>query len=124
MEVEEAKKQMKRFINEFREGYLDEGYMYDGIRWDCDEIAKTNIMDANILGILAGTLPDGFEWRDYYNVNHVVTLQYMAGLAAAICALYRQIYMASWQHKAAIDALNDVDAILNYDYTHTLWPQN
>lgn len=122
MELDEAKFQMKRFVNEYRESLLQNGCMYDGILWDCNERAKTNIMGANVLGMLAGSLPEGFEWRDFNNENHVVTLAYMAGLAAAIGAFYTTAYAASWEHKANIDALTDVDEVLAYEYHHTLWP--
>jgi hypothetical protein len=45
----------------------------------------------------------------------------LAGLSAAIEDREQALLIAAWQHKAALDALTDIDDLLSYDTTAN-WP--
>lgn len=122
-ELAEAKALMTRYINEYRESLCDRYCTYDGKPWDCGATSTTNIMGTLMLGNLnGGALSPGFMWRDYNNVNWEVSLMYMVGLAQKIGGFKHACYIASWTHKANIDAMTIPADILNYNYLSTLWP--
>ncbi len=121
--LQEAKNLMTRFINEYREGIFEGYCTFDDKQWDCNSTSISNIMGANVLSLLnGGNLPPDFTWRDYNNNDWPVTATYMGQLAQTIGIFYNGCYQASWQHKAVINELTSVDEVMNYDYSHLLWP--
>lgn len=111
-----------RWINEFREARFAY-FTWNGIRWDSSLQSVVNIMGAVMLAQLnGGSLPPGFTWRDYNNVDHEVTAQYMMGMAVALGSYYTNTYGASWAHKQAVNALPDIQEVQTYDFSSALWP--
>ena len=92
-----------------------------GARFDADETAQRNISAWQTQMGAGAVLPAGFMWRDYDNIDHPADAAFINGLGAAITLRGTLLYQASWQHKAALDALSSVEAILIYDLTAG-WP--
>lgn len=75
--------------------------------------------------------PGSLFWRDFANVTHTWTdpavyLEWLQLLLLAIAQRSGSLYLASWQHKAAILAIAQtpgatVNDVLNYDIT-VGWP--
>lgn len=97
---------------------------YDGASFDADEVARGRIIGTLARLMRGDGLPAGWiGWRDYDNAMHwgadtpeQVQTQ-LAGLAGAIEDREQALLVAAWQHKAALDALTDIDDILAYDVT-------
>lgn len=93
-----------------------------GARFDADATARERI-SGMIARLQRGDgLPAGWlGWRDAENVMHwaddnaETVLAHLTALARAIEDREQALLVTSWQHKAAIAALPDVDAILAYD---------
>jgi len=73
-------------------------------------------------------LPAGWVgWRDAQNQMHwqeetaAVVLHNLTSLARCIEDREQALLVASWQHKANIAALTDIDSIIGYDVTAG-WP--
>jgi hypothetical protein len=69
-----------------------------------------------------GNLPPGFIFRDYNNVNHVITGSDIIQMGVKMLGFLSAVYQASWIHKAHIEAIHDPIATQEYDFTSTLWP--
>lgn len=94
---------------------------YDGALFDADSVARERITGTLARLLRGGGLPVGWiGWRDYANAMHwsadpPATVQAaLAGLSAAIEDREQALLVAAWQHKAAIDDLDDVAAVLAY----------
>lgn len=96
--------------------------------FDADRLSRERI-SGMIARLQRGDgLPAGWlGWRDAENVMHwaddsaEAVLAHLTALARAIEDREQALLVASWQHKAAIAALPDVDAILAYDVAAG-WP--
>lgn len=109
-------------INAHRDVVLFDRFPFDNKRWDCDADSRANIIGANTLAIVGGgQLPPDFVWRDYDNNNHQATAAYMAQMGAAMFTFSATCYGASWQHKAAVQALTTAAAVRAYDFSGG-WP--
>ena len=99
-----------------------------GASFDADTTARERI-SGMIARLQRGDgLPVGWMgWRDAENVmrwacdSAEAVLAHLTALARAIEDREQALLVASWQHKAAIAALPDVDAILAYDVAAG-WP--
>lgn len=116
------KREVSDFINEERDRRLYSYFPYDGARWDCDTVSRANIIGTVTFALMmGGNLPEGSVWKDYDNVIHPVTFNYMAQMGGSLLQYTNLVYGASWVHKANIDALSNEAAIKNYDYING-WP--
>lgn len=96
--------------------------------FDADNVSRERI-SGTIARLQRGDgLPAGWlGWRDAANEMHWVdddaptVLANLATLSRAIEDREQALLVASWAHKAAIAALEDIDAILAYDVTAG-WP--
>ena len=96
--------------------------------FDADRVSRERI-SGTIARLQRGDgLPAGWVgWRDACNDMHWATddaatvLANLIALSRAIEDREQALLVASWAHKAAIAALEDIDAILGYDVT-TGWP--
>lgn len=96
---------------------------FGSTQWDIDQTSVTNINGIITIGMCNGNqLSPTQQWRDYHNNMVNVNFAYMAGMAVAIGSFTQQAYIASWMHKAAVQALTDVQSVQEYDFTSTLWP--
>ena len=104
---------------------------YDGKTLDADARARENLKSKleEIQSREALDQPMPVEllvWRDADNVTRSWSAQeaykaWLEGLTIAMSERGTLIYAAAWQHKANVDALADIDAVLAYDITQG-WP--
>ena len=96
--------------------------------FDADKVSRERI-SGMIARLQRGDgLPAGWVgWRDASNQQQWVTddaatvLANLVSLSRAIEDREQALLIAAWQHKAAIAALSDIDAIIGYDTTQG-WP--
>ena len=120
--LEKVKELKKEKVNDYRDEYLFDRFIYDGKRWDCDSTSRSNISGTITLGMLNGQqLIPGMTWRDYDNQNWPVDYIYLVNMVLTLAAFTNSVYNASWQHKATIDALGSIQAVIDYEYD-TGWP--
>jgi len=111
------------WVDDFRHSLTRDFFTYQGHKWDCNDMADTNISGAVTIALMnSGSLPSGFQWRDYDNNMVDVTGAYMCGMAASYMTFVTASYGASWAHKEAISALADIQAVQEYDYQTSYWP--
>ena len=97
-------------------------------KFDADKVSRERI-SGMIARLQRGDgLPNGWiGWRDANNQQQwaeesaATVLANLVALSRAIEDREQALLVASWAHKAAIAALEDIDAILGYDVT-TGWP--
>lgn len=108
-------------VNDFRSERLLGGYTDSNqITWDTTADAIQNLSGVCTL-IACGAVTGTQVWRDAINVNHNMSPTDLVTLAGGIAYYVRQCYVASWTHKAAMQACTDIATLLNYDMT-TNWP--
>ena len=96
--------------------------------FDADEVSRGRI-SGTIARIQRGDgLPAGWiGWRDADNAMHwaendaQTVLEHLTALARAIEDREQALLIAAWAHKAALEALADIDEVLGYDVTAD-WP--
>jgi hypothetical protein len=102
-------------INAERERRNNLVIAYSGSDFDADLPAQRNLQ-AWMINIAAGVdVPDGFEWRDHYNVNHAANNAFVVGLGNAITMRGTLLYQVSWVKKAELEALTTIGAVESYD---------
>ena len=96
--------------------------------FDADKVSRDRISGTIARLQRDDGLPAGWMgWRDAANEMHwatddaVTVLANLIALSRAIEDREQALLVASWAHKAAIAALEDIDAILSYDVTAG-WP--
>lgn len=97
-------------------------------RFDADRVSRERISGAIARLQRGDGLPAGWiGWRDASNQQQWVTddaatvLANLTALSRAIEGREQALLVASWQHKANIAALTDIDAIITYPVTEG-WP--
>jgi len=111
-------------IDELKFNILYAGFTYtDGNNYDSDPISVANIT-ATLSILNSGiTLPDGFTWRTQGNTNIPYNNAQFITFATSIFTWGEEVYIASWQIKAAVGALTDAASVIAYDITAG-WPAN
>lgn len=122
IELQDAKIQLTRWINEYRDHILEDCFIYDGHRWDCDKQARSNLMGVVTFVNVGGTLPPDFVWRDYDNNFVPMSSAQLLEMFFSAAAFTTACYQASWTHKATMNGLTLTEDVLSYDYTNSLWP--
>ena len=115
--VATAKTEKCNDVNSLRSIKLTGGYTdTNGIVWATD---PQSVTDLNItVGLIAaGAISGNLTWRDDTNINHTLTSQEIVQLAGGMTLTGKQIYAASWSHKANVDVLTSVSSISSYDIT-------
>lgn len=114
MSLETIKNQRKNFINSERDRVMNEGVEYQGVLFDCDDQAKTDVTGV-ITGIIAGIpLPENFTWRSKENYDIPMESEDVMNLGVAIMNYRHAILKHSWELKDLIDSKTtktDVNAI-------------
>ena len=102
----------------------------DGVTLDADLVAQRNLSDKKSeaderlrLGIAMPT--DLLIWKDYHNELRTFSdlqayADFISGFVIALAERGTRLYVVSWTHKDAIDALTNVEDVLAYDID-TLW---
>ena len=85
----------------------------EGNDFQADPQSMTQLNDAITIFSAMGGTPAGYMWRDVNNVNHTADLPLLVSIAAARATQVNDIWVNSWNRKAALDAidLTAVDAI-------------
>jgi hypothetical protein len=78
------------------------------------------VMHATIL-YADGIVEPSIEWNTANNRLIMLTPQQMIDVGIFVKNRFTNIYKTSWQHKAAIRAMQDLDDIINYDIDKD-WP--
>jgi len=97
--------------------------VYDGKNLDVDVTAQTNISGkiAQIQNEIALSVPStDLVWKDADNVVHTwisvnAYLEWLQGLQIAIAHRTSALYQTIWTGKAAVDALSNVQEVIDYD---------
>lgn len=125
MTLDDLKDWNKKLITEIREIHINGGFTFSGKEYDSDERSRSNIAGACTLSlVLLGqglNFPDGFTWRASDNTNTPMKAADIIGLALTAGTFVTTCYSVSWYHKGNIDAITDIDTMLNYD-VNVGWP--
>lgn len=119
--LEEVQTLKKKEINTHRDTILNSGVVYEGHIYDSDETGRSNL--SGIATAIANgiPLPEGFTWRDAANVEHSMNEADLLNFSVTMINFVNACYSISWVHKNAIDALQTIEEVEEYDYT-TGWP--
>ena len=110
--LEAAKDKKRKEVNDMRSLLLSAPVEYQGSQYDADSTAIQNISSVLLLGG-----DESVIWRDYNNQDHTMTMADLQGLANAIKDRNSLLYARSWEIKADIDALIDIDTVNAYVIT-------
>jgi len=111
-------------ITAYRDGVLYSGFMYtDGYVYDSDPTSISNIVSTLSIITAGVPLPSTFTWRTQNNTNVPYTSESFIAFAASIFGWGEEVYIASWNNKAAVAALTNVSDVLAFDITAN-WPAN
>lgn len=81
--------------------------VYASSEFDADTQAQRNVQAWQTQLAAGVLLPEGFAWRDLFNVNHPADAAFVNGLGEAMALRGTALYQAAWAHKAALAALAD-----------------
>lgn len=104
-----AKSDKKQTVNDLRAELSKSPIDYQGARYDADQQAIQNISSVLLLGDSSTIV-----WRDYDNINHVMSIADLQGLANAIKDRNSVLYATSWAIKEEIDSLTTIEAVDSY----------
>lgn len=113
---------MKRQVEDIRDERIIGGFAHGTDIWDSDAISQMNIIGANSAISAEIPLPENFSWRSATNVSHPFTVIQMRELGTALLLHKNECYQVSWNHKAAIDACQTLEALEAYDISAG-WPE-
>lgn len=124
--LDDLKEWNKRLVNEVRVERINAGFTYEGNIFDSGDRSLLNITGVCTLALLLTSqgkdLPDGFSWRTKDNKNIDMKASQIFPFSVTAGTYVTSCYQVSWYHKANIDALDNIDDVLNYDIT-TGWPE-
>jgi len=111
-------------VNAVRERKIEEGVVYRGKPFDTSEGSRCRLTAVATRAAAAGAeLPAGFAWRTSDNENIPMTGAELLAFHAAVTDWVDANYKASWGHKAALQALTEIEAAEVYDVQKG-WPGN
>lgn len=120
--LEEVKEARQKDVNALRERKLSGGVKFKGTLFDSSEGSRNALTAAAVLLAPADSkLPDGFTWRSVDNRNVPLGKQELLAFQAALTDWVYRNYQASWDHKAAINALPSIEEAERYDLERG-WP--
>ncbi len=120
--LDEVKNSRKSEVNALRAQKLEEGVAYKGFDFASDE--KTRNLLAAMAAKLAlpdAVLPESFVWRSADNQPVPMTKEEVLTFHGAMTDWVYAVHKASWDHKAAINALTTIEEAENYDVQRA-WP--
>ncbi|MFO7598992.1 MAG: response regulator [Candidatus Desulfacyla sp.] len=111
-------------VNALRARKIEGGILFRGNAFDSSERSRCNLTAvAARMSAADAALPDGFAWRTSDNKNIPMTKADVLAFHAAMTDWIYANYKASWDHKAAIQALTAIEAAEDYDIQKG-WPEN
>jgi len=122
--LEEIKEKKCLEINSIRDKKLNMGVLFRGKMFESQEKSR-NILAAYAakLAVRETKLPDDFTWRSIDNQNIPMTKELVLKFHSQMTDWVYLNFKASWDHKAAIDELTEIEAVENYLITQG-WPDN
>ena len=112
--LEKDKIKKGRDIDTERSLELLEGFDYEGKRYDCRPISRTNLADYMSLVNAGVNLPEGFTWRAADNTNTAFDNITLKDFANAMFTFMNDTYIKSWNRKATLPnakTIKDVRAL-------------
>lgn len=111
-------------VNAIREQKIAGGVVYRGRPFDTSERSR-RLLTAAAARAASSTaeLPAGFAWRTSKNENVPMTRADLLAFHAAVTDWVYANYQASWDHKAALKSLTEIEAAEAYDLSRG-WPDN
>lgn len=111
----------KKIINEMLTSYNQNGFSYMKEKFQSDPTSIQNISGSVTFAILllqqGQDLPPTFTWRTLDNKDIPMNAIQVIGLGQALFSFLSTNYFNSFKHKANIDALTDIQQLLDYDAT-------
>jgi len=122
--VDELKDGLKSEVNVLREKKLGQGVNFNGNYFETDERSRNNLT-AMVAKLTASgaSLPGKFTWRSSDNKSISMTQKDLVAFHSAVTDWVTSIYIASWNHKDSIDALETIEDVEAYDI-YKEWPDN
>jgi len=111
-------------VNSLRGQKTEGGVIFKEILFDSSEKSRWNLTATAVkLASVDATLQDGFVWRSSDNQNIPMTKEDVLAFHAAMTDWVYNCYRASWEHKAALNALTTIKEVEEYDIQKG-WPDN
>lgn len=108
-------------VNKHRERIMENGWTYEGVRYDSNEQARQNMTGTMTLISTGYALPSNFVWRALDNTNHPFDNATFTSFYRASCLWMETLYHTSWYHKGQIAALTSPAEVAAYDFSAG-WP--
>lgn len=112
--LDEIKTAKKAEINGLRDAKLAEGFKYQNHVYDTDDESISNLMGMVLASAIGIPLPEGFKWRDAENKDVYLNYTGLTELARSLIYWRNAIYQASWDDKADIDKLNNINNVKDF----------
>jgi CheY-like chemotaxis protein len=120
--LEEVKEARQKDVNALRDRKISGGVQFKGVLFDSSERSRNALAaTAVLLAASDSKLPEGFAWRSVDNRNIALDRKELLAFQAALTGWVYRTYQASWDHKAAIEALSSIEEAENYDLEQG-WP--
>jgi len=111
-------------VNALRARKIEGGVVYHGKAFDTGERSRCNLTAVAARAAAADvSLPDGFSWRSSDNQNIPMTKVDLLAFHAAVTDWVYANYKASWEHKAALQSLTEIEAAEEYNIQKG-WPNH
>jgi hypothetical protein len=108
------------YINIKRQESFNTGFVFDGVIYDSDDQAKTNITGV-MASIIAGIpLPLDFTWRSKDNNNIPMDVQKFSAFASAFFQNYQSVMKRSWALKDFIESRTTKNQVNKIDWDFPL----
>ena len=120
-DLEALKTVMRSEVNDYRDFWMNNGWLHNGIHYDSDEQARQNMTGTMTLINTGYTLPETFTWRASENIDVPFNNATFTQFYQSSCAWMETIYQTSWYHKAQIDLKETVEDVISYQYK-VGWP--
>lgn len=121
-ELEVAIANKLRWLDEYKNSIIFGHFPYNAHRWDCDQVARNNLVGVEVFILSGGILPLNFVWKDFDKNMVPIAASDIAAMIQTLFVFTGGCYQAYWTHNANINTLTTVTDVDNYDYTIG-WPQ-
>lgn len=120
-----VKRKKQDEINSYRDDYFlgTQGFWFQGNLYECDSLAKSNVTGAITAVVVGASLPANYTWRSKDNQNIPMTAQTLTAMGVSMGAYITTVFSWTWELKAKVDSMTDVDAIETFDPSQ-YWPNN
>lgn len=113
--LEDAIADKKNMINLVRDEKIEEGYEWNGNIYDIDNISMSILSNYTMAVSNGVALPPNFTWRTKDNVNIPLTASELIQLNSILILYVNQVYSYSWELKAVLDNMQDIEEVDAFD---------